>query len=70
MLSDSLHYALISEALEAEFAERRRAASILLEIARSEELESLEEALASAEEKLGNGPIPEARELVAEFGVH
>jgi hypothetical protein len=70
MLRDSLHYALISEALQADLAARRHAASMLLDVARSEELESLEEALASAEEKLGKGPIPEARALVAEFGVH
>jgi hypothetical protein len=70
MLSDSLHYALISESIEAEFAERRRAATILLEVARSEAVGSLDEALASVEEKFGNGVIPEARALVAELGTH
>jgi hypothetical protein len=69
MISDSLHYALLSETLEAASPERRRAAGVLLEIARSEEdFGSLHELVVTAEQRFGDQP--ELRELVDEFGMH
>ena len=71
MISDSLHYALISETREAPFPERREAASALLKVARSEgELDDIDQVLAILETKFGDGVVPEARALVAELGVH
>ena len=71
MISDSLHYALISESREAQFSERRRAASALLEVARSDDvLDDMHQVLATVEQRFGGDVLPEARALVGELGVH
>ena len=71
MISDSLHYALISETREAPFPERRDAALALLEVARSDgELDDIDKVLATLERRFGHGVVPEARALVAELGMH
>jgi hypothetical protein len=70
MISDSLHYALISESLEGSFPERRRAASIMLEVARAEATDDLRQVLAAVEERFGDGVAPEARALVEEIGLN
>ena len=68
MINDSLHYALLSETLEPTSPERRRAAEALLEIARSDDdVGSLHDLVATAEQRYGDRP--ELRELVGEFGV-
>ena len=56
--------------LEASSPERRRAATIMLEVARAEAADDLLQVLASVEEKFGDGVAPEARALVEEMGVH
>jgi hypothetical protein len=68
MICDSLHYALLSETLESASPERRRAAEVLLEIARSdEEVGSLHDLVVTAEQRFGDRP--ELRELVDEFAL-
>ena len=69
MISDSLHYALISESIEACFAERRRAAAILIEVARAERADDLGQVLAFVEARFAGGVVPEAQALAAEIGL-
>lgn len=70
MISDSLQVALIAEKLEADSPQRRRAASILLDLSQSGQMSDLADSNVNVVgQTAGTAVAAEARSLLEKFGI-